>query len=72
MAQLSVAQYDALEDAIRHNRRITVTRRGNEFIVIPQRLVLRERRECIEARHPTTGQPLVLWIDEADSIEVVR
>ncbi|MBI1809967.1 MAG: hypothetical protein HYR75_08740 [Gemmatimonadetes bacterium] len=72
MAQLTVAQYDALEHAIRHGTRVAVSRRGNEFIVIPDRLVLRGHRECIEARHPTTGQPLVLWIDEADAIEVVR
>jgi len=72
MAQLTVVQYDALEGAIRDGRRISVRRRGTEFMVIPERLVLRGRREAIEARHPTTGQPLVLWVDEADSIEVVR
>lgn len=72
MAQLTVGQYDALELAIRSGRRVVVTRRGNEFIVVPERLVLRGGRECIEARHPTTGQPLVLWIDEADALEVVR
>jgi hypothetical protein len=71
VAQLTVAQYDALEDAIRDGRRITVRRRGTEFVVIPERLVLRGRREAIEARHPTTGQPLTLWIDEADTIEAV-
>jgi hypothetical protein len=72
MAQLTVLQYDALEAAIRDGRRVSVRRRGTEFVVIPERLVLRGRREAIEARHPTTGQPLVLWVDEADTIEVVR
>ena len=71
VAQLTVAQYDVLEDAIRDGRRITVRRRGTEFVVIPERLALRGRREAIEARHPTTGQPLTLWIDEADTIEAV-
>ncbi|MFI5244273.1 MAG: hypothetical protein ACHQQR_03540 [Gemmatimonadales bacterium] len=71
MAQLTVAGYDALEDAIRDGIRITVRRRGTDFVVIPTRLMLRGRREAIEARHPTTGQPLTLWVDEADSIEVV-
>jgi hypothetical protein len=33
---------------------------------------MRGRRELIEARHPTTGQPLELWVDEADGLEVVR
>jgi hypothetical protein len=72
MAQLTVKQYDALEDAIRDGTRIVVRRRGTDFTVIPMRLTLKDRREAIEARHPTTGQPLVLWIDEADSIAVVK
>ena len=72
MTQLTVREYDALEDAIRHGRRIVVWRRGTEFLVIPDRLVMRGRREAIEARHPTTGQPLTLWVDEADTIEIVR
>lgn len=69
---MSVTQYDALERAITHGRRISVFRRGTEFLVIPERLVLRNRRECIEARHPTTGDHLTLWIDEADAVEIVR
>jgi hypothetical protein len=72
VAQLTVAQYDALENAIRDGKRIIVYRRGTEYLVIPDKLVLRGRREAIEARHPTTGQPLTLWVDEADSIEVIR
>ena len=72
MAQLTVAQYDALEGAIRDGRRVAVWRRGTEYVVIPERLALSGRREAIEARHPVTGQPLVLWVDEAEMIEVVR
>jgi hypothetical protein len=72
MATLTVKQYDALENAIRDGRRISVSHRHQDIMVIPVRLVLRNRREAIEARHPTTGDPLVIWIDEADSIEIVR
>jgi hypothetical protein len=70
--QLSVKQYDALERAITDGRRVAVLRRGSEFLVIPERLVLRNSRECIEARHPTTGDHLALWIDEVDVMEIVR
>lgn len=70
--ELSVKQYDALERAITDGRRVSFFRRGTEFLVIPERLVLRNRRECIEARHPTTGDHLTLWIDEADAVEIVR
>jgi hypothetical protein len=72
MAQLTVAQYDELERAIRDGSRIVVRRRGAEYTVIPERLLLRGNREVIEARHPTTGEPLELWVDEADGLEVVR
>ena len=72
MTQLTVAQYDALEDAIRDGARVAVRHRRQTVIVIPERLVIRDRREAIEARHPTTGDLVVLWIDEADRIEVVR
>ena len=72
MAQLTVAQYDAIEAAIRDSRRIVFRRMRQDVVVVPERLVLRNRREAIEARHPTTGDRIVLWIDEAESIEVVR
>ncbi len=71
MAQLSAKQYDALEHAITHRRRIAVWRRGTEYVVVPTRLVLRHGREEIEARQPTTGHPMVLVVDELDRIEVV-
>lgn len=72
MARLTVAEYDALEDAIRDGRRIAVRRLRQDVIVIPLRLVIRNRREAIEARHPTTGDRVVLMIDEAERIEVIR
>jgi len=71
MAHLTVAQYDALENAIRDGSRVSVRHRHQNIVVIPERLVIRQRREAIEARHPTTGDLVVLWIDEADRIEVV-
>jgi hypothetical protein len=72
MTQLTVAGYDALEKAIRDGRRINVRRRGTDYVVIPMRLWMRGRREAIETRHPNTGQPLTLWLDELDTIEVVK
>lgn len=72
MAQLTHAQYDALERAVMDGSRIAVYRRGTEFIVVPTRLRLTGGREAVEAIHPTTGESLTLYIDEVDSIEVVR
>jgi hypothetical protein len=72
MAELTHQQYDALERAILDGRRIAVYRRGTEYVVIPQRLRMVEGREALEATHPTTGEEITLYVDEVDSIEVVR
>jgi hypothetical protein len=72
MAELTHLQYDALERAIANATRIVVYRRGTEFVVVPTRLVLVSGRESIEARHPTTGERITLFVDEVDSIDVVR
>lgn len=72
MAQLTHAQYDALERAVTDRTRIAIWRRGTEYVVVPQRLRIDGGREAIDAMHPTTGHALTLYIDELDAIEVVR
>jgi hypothetical protein len=72
MAQLTHAQYDALERAITEGSRLAIFRRGSEYLVVARRLGLEGNREYIEAMHPTTGETITLFVDEVDSIEVVR
>lgn len=72
MAQLNHKQYDALERALTDGRRIAIWRRGTEYVVVPKRLRIVGGREALDATHPTTGDRITLWIDEVDSIEVVR
>ncbi len=72
MAQLSVKQYDVIENAVSKGRRIGVWRRGTEYLIIPLALRVVNRRECIDTRHPATGASLRLWLDEVDSVEDVR
>jgi hypothetical protein len=69
--QLTAAQYDGLERAIADGRRLSVWRRGSEFLVIVDRLRVTGGREALEAHHPTTGDRLVLYIDELEGIEVI-
>ena len=69
---LSTKQYDMLEAAIAKCTRISVWRRGSEYIVSPERMRLKDGREVIDARHPSTGHHLELWIDEMDGFEVVK
>ncbi|MEO6446420.1 MAG: hypothetical protein ABIZ91_08735 [Gemmatimonadaceae bacterium] len=72
MARLSPDEYNALEAAITHRQRLAVVRRGTEYLLTPSRLFMQGGREAIEARHPTTGDRMVLVIDELDSIDVMR
>jgi hypothetical protein len=71
MGQLTHDEYDRLESAVARGHRIAVQRRGTEYIVIPLSLGTRQGREMIEARNPTTGDFMSLYLDEVDSIETV-
>ena len=72
MAELTIEQYDRLERAVIDKKRIVVYRRGTEYIVIPTRLQLIDGRERIEAVHPTTGDRITIYLDEIDSLQVIR
>jgi len=71
MAQLTYEQYSKLENAVTRGLRIIIQRRGTEYIVIPLALSSRGGREVIEARNPTTGDAMTLFIDELDSLEPI-
>ncbi len=71
MAQLTHDQYERLERAVARGERIAVIRRGTEYVVTPLALVQRDGRELIDARNPSTGDVLKLYVDELDSFEVV-
>jgi hypothetical protein len=70
-SRLTHAQYEALERAITEGRRIVVTRRGTEFVVVPLKLRTVTGREVLDARHPTTGDSLTLVLDELDRLEPI-
>ncbi len=66
------AAVGARDCAIVDGSRITIMRRGSEYVVIPERLRVDGGREIIVARHPSTGHRLELVIDEIDYLEVIR
>ena len=70
--QLTHEQYDALERAVRVGERVAAYRRGPEYIVVPQQLIVRGGREIIRALHPTTGEPIELPLDELEDLHVIR
>lgn len=69
--QLTHDEYDRLERAVARGLRIAVVRRGTEYVVIPLALRTSTGRELIEARNPTTGDAMALYLDELDSIDLV-
>ena len=71
MKQLTVRQYDALESAIIHGRRIAVRRRGTEYIGVPKKLWTEGNREAVSILHPTTGENVTVYLDEIEKLEVV-
>jgi hypothetical protein len=72
VAQLTHAEYDALERAVTEGQRIAIYRRGTEFVVVPRRLRLDRGREAIDSVHPTTGDEITFYVDEVETIEVVK
>ncbi len=71
MKQLTHRQYDALESAITHSHRVSVYRRGTEYIGIPQRIFSDGRHEAVVILHPTTGEEVTIHLDDIERIEVV-
>ncbi|HET7373559.1 MAG TPA: hypothetical protein VFJ20_09235 [Gemmatimonadaceae bacterium] len=72
MAQLTHEQYEILERAVAGGRRIVFRRRGRrEYVVIPLTLRLVDGREVVEARNPTTGHDLTIYLDEVDGVEAL-
>ena len=72
MAQLTHEQYDALERAVVKGMRVAIYRSGRrESVFVPLAIRMRDGREAIEARHPTRGYDLTIYLDEIDSFEVV-
>lgn len=71
MKQLNHRQYDQLESAITNGRRISIRRRGTEYVGVPKKLWSEGQREAVSILHPTTGEEITIYLDEIDRMEVV-
>ena len=71
MKQLTVRQYDALESAITHGRRISIRRRGTEYVGVPKKIWSEGQREAVSILHPTTGEEITIYLDEIDRLDLV-
>ena len=71
MSQLTHEQYERLERAVTRSQRVAVSRRGAELILVPLAMRVHNGREVIDARNPTTGDALVVYLDEVDAVEAL-
>lgn len=68
---LSPDALDALERAVRERRRVALSRRGTEYVVVAERLFTDGRDDALEARLPMTGELLRFWLRELDRFSVL-
>jgi hypothetical protein len=62
---------DQLEHAARDGRRISLMRRGTEYIVVARRVTTVGRAEAVIGWLPMTGEELVFRLDEIDAFQVI-
>jgi len=67
----SPQQVDRLEQAARRGLRVTVTRRGSEFVVVARRVAAHGQRDALYGVLPMTGEELVFPLDEIEHFEVI-
>lgn len=68
---LTTRQYDELEGAIQQGRRIAVRRPTYELVFLPERIRAVRGGEVVEGRHPVTGVPISLAVEDLGDFEVV-
>ncbi|HSR91459.1 MAG TPA: hypothetical protein VLK88_09140 [Gemmatimonadales bacterium] len=67
----NATRLDQLESAVRRGKRVTLMRRGSEYVVTAVRLTTRGNRDALVGRHPMTGEELEFMLEELDAFEVV-
>ena len=62
---------DQLESAIRQGRRVALSRRGTEYVVIAVRLTTAGNRDAFVGRLPMTGEEMIFVLEDLDQIQVL-
>ena len=68
---LTPAALDALERAVRERRRVALSRRGTEYVVVAEQLDTENSDETLLARLPMTGEILPFRLRELDRFAVL-
>lgn len=62
---------DRLESAARRGLRVTLSRRGSEYVVIARRVTMIDGKESFIGFLPMTGEELTFVLGEIDDFEVI-
>jgi hypothetical protein len=62
---------DALERAVRERRRVALSRRGTEYVVVAEGLDVADRDETLQARLPMTGEVMSFRLRELETFAVL-
>lgn len=68
---LSPESLDALEHAVRQQRRVALRRRGTEYVVVATRLETSGRDDVLVGRLPMTGELLTFRLRDLESFAVL-
>ena len=62
---------EQLEYAVQHRKRVALTRRGNEFVVIAAAVRQSGGREALAGYLPMTGEEMLFVLNELDHFQVL-
>jgi hypothetical protein len=62
---------DRLESAARRGLRVTLSRRGTEYVVVARRVTMKGGNEVFIGFLPMTGEELVFVLNDLDAFEVI-
>jgi hypothetical protein len=62
---------DQLESAARRGRRVALSRRGTEYVVVALRVTAQGGRDALIGRLPMTGEEMVFMLEELEGFQVL-
>lgn len=62
---------DRLESAARRGLRVTLSRRGTEYVVVARQVTMKGGKEVFIGFLPMTGEELVFALNDLDAFEVI-
>ncbi|HTI05669.1 MAG TPA: hypothetical protein VL549_10150 [Gemmatimonadales bacterium] len=68
---LSPESLDAIEGAVRQQRRVALRRRGTEYVVVAMRLETSGRDDVLVGRLPMTGEMLAFRLRDLETFAVL-